>query len=403
MVNKFKSKVFFYTEVYPTSENTHLAPYLYHRVSIMERIGIEVFIIKTSRGSNYKSVMSILKSLLLGNNCGFDGQKVIKLFSPNGFFKSQQKLPNNNLFTGLLIAIQNYILITKFKPEVLIFHFLWYSEPLYWLRFFKFPIKKSILHLHGSDVNYISSINFKKQYLDLTIGRLNAIIFSSNNLKSKFNAFTKERFENIPKFVTYNGWTNDRSKNDYKSPEIELLKLKKKEGFRIISYIGNLYKDKGINEFFLVAKISKISNPRDYFVCIGGGEIEQQLRKKAKDKGINLLVLGPKSPESVYDFLEVTDILVNPSKSEGFSTINIEAQSFGKIVLCFDVGGNNEGIFYKEFLMTWNDSLRFRVNLILQKLDAMANLIFDKKSIKRSVDYFNWESIVNREIEIFKS
>ena len=99
----------------------------------------------------------------------------------------------------------------------------------------------------------------------------------------------------------------------------------------------------------------------------------------------------------------LTDVVINTSKYEGVSTINIEAQSLGKVVLCFDVGGNKEGLVYQEFLITWDSSFRIRVEMILKKLDFIIDFEYSEDIIRKGVEKYSWEKIVNNEIAIYQS
>jgi hypothetical protein len=396
-------RLFIYTEIYPSNDNEFVASYLYNRTLFLKKSGIDVIIIKTQRGSNIKSIKNIFKNLIFNLADDFKGQKIIKLYSPLGYFGLNNSLPSNNCLTGLILGIQNLILILKYKPSILVFHFLWYTEIFYWLKYFKLSRKISIVHLHGSDVNYIENIKFNDNYLDYTIGSADAIFFSSNSLFEKLKSFSGVNFLTIPHYITYNGWTNNAENKLHEIEGFNDIRLLKRKGYRIITYAGNVYDDKGIKEFLSVATVSKLRKPHDFFLCIGGGPNLDYLKEKANKKALNIKFLGPLKPGIVYEFLRLTDVLINPSKSEGFSTINIEAQSLGKVVLCFDVGGNKEGLVYQEFLITWDRSFRIRVEMILKKLDFIIDFEYSEDIIRKGVEKYSWEKIVNNEIAIYQS
>jgi glycosyltransferase involved in cell wall biosynthesis len=79
--------------------------------------------------------------------------------------------------------------------------------------------------------------------------------------------------------------------------------------------------------------------PEIRFIHVGGGPLEPDLKKEAKNLGVNdfWLWLGPRS--DVPDLLSAADLLAVPSYMESLSYAALEAQAAGLPVLASNVGG----------------------------------------------------------------
>lgn len=74
--------------------------------------------------------------------------------------------------------------------------------------------------------------------------------------------------------------------------------------------------------------------PNSVLMLIGEGELEQEVRKQVKDKGIedSVLFLGKK--KDAYKYYQAMDCFVLPSRYEGLGMVAIEAQASGLPVVC---------------------------------------------------------------------
>ena len=70
------------------------------------------------------------------------------------------------------------------------------------------------------------------------------------------------------------------------------------------------------------------------FLWVGTGEMEEAIKEKIKNLGLehNFRLVGSKP--NVQDYLSAMDIFVLPSLWEGLGIVNIEAQTSGLITLC---------------------------------------------------------------------
>ncbi len=104
-----------------------------------------------------------------------------------------------------------------------------------------------------------------------------------------------------------------------------------------VVFAGRIEEAKGIDLLMEVLKVL----PQDRFeewVFIGEGPLKEPLMKLCFEFGIPSKFPGFFSQSEVHKYLEMADILVLPSKSEGFPKIVAEAWNYGVITLVSPVG-----------------------------------------------------------------
>lgn len=101
----------------------------------------------------------------------------------------------------------------------------------------------------------------------------------------------------------------------------------------LIGQIGRLTPVKGHAFSLELMQTLSLVEQDFHFLIAGNGELEEKLKKQAKQLGISQLVtfLGRVSP--VYPLLASLDLLILPSRAEGLGTVVIEAQAVGLPVL----------------------------------------------------------------------
>ncbi len=113
---------------------------------------------------------------------------------------------------------------------------------------------------------------------------------------------------------------------------------------KIIGIIANLRPVKRIDRFLLMAKAVNEKLSSTHFLILGGGELDKELKRQAENIGLKNSVhfMGPVS--DVQSYLEIFDVGVLTSESEGLSNTLIEYARAGVPTVAFDVGGNGEVI-----------------------------------------------------------
>ncbi len=115
-------------------------------------------------------------------------------------------------------------------------------------------------------------------------------------------------------------------------------------GAKIVGIIANLRPVKRIDRFLLMARAVNDKLPDTHFLILGGGELEKELKQQAQEIGLKDMVHFLGSVSDVQSYLEIFDVGVLTSESEGLSNTLIEYARAGVPTVAFDVGGNGEVI-----------------------------------------------------------
>lgn len=140
--------------------------------------------------------------------------------------------------------------------------------------------------------------------------------------------FGKNSVENGKVSILHNGLDYDKFKINFEIRD----KLRKELGLEdkiIFGHVGRFNVQK--NHSFLLDVFNEVhrQNENARLVLIGEGELEQDIRKKVNDLGLNeyVKILGPKP--NINEYLMAFDMLIFPSFFEGMPNVIIEAQATG--------------------------------------------------------------------------
>ncbi len=218
--------------------------------------------------------------------------------------------------------------------------------PFYFRRFAKsadlihyhmlFPLAEFmevILNPHKKKVATLHYEKFRKSYLriiyrpllQIFLKRMDKIIIPSKTfLDSKLLSKFKEKIEVIPFAINTKNFTLDSEKEKLKE------EIKKKYGFPIILFIGNLLPYKGLEYL-----INAMKNVRGKLLLIGDGYLKDQLLNLTARNGLEGKVhfLGRKRYDELASYYHACDIFVLPSTYESFGLVQLEAMACGKPVI----------------------------------------------------------------------
>ena len=97
----------------------------------------------------------------------------------------------------------------------------------------------------------------------------------------------------------------------------------------LIGNIGRLAEQK--NQKFLISLLRKINDkyPNIYLIIVGGGDLEKNLKRQAKDLNIEKNIIFTGSVNNAMDYYSAMDVFVMPSLYEGLPFTAVEAQVNG--------------------------------------------------------------------------
>jgi glycosyltransferase involved in cell wall biosynthesis len=112
----------------------------------------------------------------------------------------------------------------------------------------------------------------------------------------------------------------------------------------VIGTMGRLVPVKGLDRLFRAAHIIHRQRPNVKFIIAGDGPLRNTLQDTARDYGLaqNVLFLGHRNDS--YNILQLMDLFVLPSSSEGIPMVLLEALALARPVVASRVGGIPEVI-----------------------------------------------------------
>ena len=244
------------------------------------------------------------------------------------------------------------------------------------LNYILLTLKPSIIHCHNSNV--VNFIFFKTCPITLTVHDVNysAKSYHKYDMLFAISKAVKKDIEskgNFPIELVYNGVKD------------ELIKKKnnvlKKGNFKIVVISRLEHKKKGqdlvLNAIKLLINKDKITNFHIDF--IGEGSSKEFLLRQAEELAIDQYVsfLGSKSRNYIYDNLCNYDLLIQPSRYEGFGLTIVEAM-FAKIpVLVSDIDGPLEIVNNGEYGIIFKNDNSNEMYIELKKIFKNYNNIVD--------------------------
>jgi glycosyltransferase involved in cell wall biosynthesis len=123
---------------------------------------------------------------------------------------------------------------------------------------------------------------------------------------------------------------------------VDEIRFRLKLASPVVGTVARLHRQKGIVYLLEAAQEIHRQRPEAKIVVVGGGPLENTLRRKAGRSGLgrNLLLLGERA--DARELLFLFDIFVLPSLWEGLPLALIEAATLGKPIVATDIDGVRE-------------------------------------------------------------
>jgi glycosyltransferase involved in cell wall biosynthesis len=216
------------------------------------------------------------------------------------------------------------------------------------------------------------------------------MIVASQFMKSilLYNGFEKKRIEHIPLFTDL--------------PEYKASIPSKDQP--IVLGVGRIATEKGMD--YLVRAFSKVGY-RAKLIIVGEGPALESLKSLVQALGISERVTFPGwlAHEHLGEFYRKSNVVVIPSVApESFGMVGIEAMSYGKPVIAFDIGGISEWLYDGEtgFLLAPRDEagLQEKINALIERPELAGQM--GGKGRKAVIEKFSPERHVERLISVFE-
>jgi glycosyltransferase involved in cell wall biosynthesis len=183
----------------------------------------------------------------------------------------------------------------------------------------------------------------------------------------------------------------------------------KKEGKKVLLYLGRLHPKKGIANLIkswalLRSSRSSVGDvPSDQWVLViagwDQGSYERELRRQTADNGTanSILFLGPRFNEEKAACFRNCDAFVLPSYSEGLPTVVLEAWSHGKPVLMTPQCNLPEGFAADAAIRveTKSESIQQGIRTLLE-MSAADRRAMGQRGLKLISEHFTWSKIASQ-------
>ena len=163
-----------------------------------------------------------------------------------------------------------------------------------------------------------------------------------------------------------------------------------------IIYVGRLSKEKGILELLSVSK----ELPGDVnLIIVGNGPEEDNVKIASKQENIHYLGYLP--PEKTIPLIRGSEILIQPSLTEGISSTILESIVCKTAIIATNVGGNGEILTNRKtgILVKNHDEILGSIKDLMINLDF--RLLLTDNAFKEIQNY-DWSKIGNEYLNIYK-
>jgi len=373
-------KILYVTSSVPTPEFKLYGTFIYNRIKELSKLGIKVSVAK------YNSVIKPNFRIGLLPNYNFQdlGYNInIEVNVLNGFI-----IPTKNIFWGTTKKLENIFNNGEF--DIIHAHFLWDTYPVYLIN--KRTGIPYIVTVHGSDIHTLPYKNTRIRNTVLNIlENASMVLFVSKYLLSQSRAigFSGKNISIIP-----NGF-DDKIFNISKPSNIT------RSDKNTIGFIGSLIPTKGADRVPYIFKSIHEKCPNTQFILVGEGYLRKEITKKLMDLNIldKVKYSGWISQQELSKHINDMDVIITPSRKEGWGCIVIEAQACGVPVVGSDAGGLPESIGNGGVIVHEGN------NFIDRFTDAVIEMIDNppKKEllINRSKEY-TWEKTVKEELLVYQ-
>lgn len=246
-----------------------------------------------------------------------------------------------------------------------------------------------VITAHGSDINYIPKKYPKAKPLLLhTLEAAKAVIFVSSSLleAAKGLGYSGRNAEVVPNGVDTRVFSFNSN-------------IAKKTENPSICFVGNFYKVKGADYLPRIFQIVKSYIPSALFTTVGEGPLKKHVISRCRKLGINTRFLDRMPQQELSRILQEMDLLIIPSRNEGWPCIVLEAQACGLAVVGSSKGGIPEAIgIWGRVVEDGRDFEERFAEAIVHQLEELPN----KDLIRRRAEEFDWKNTVAREVCVYK-
>ncbi|MGB4722636.1 MAG: glycosyltransferase family 4 protein, partial [Defluviitoga tunisiensis] len=246
-----------------------------------------------------------------------------------------------------------------------------------------------VVTCHGSDINLLME-NAKELYIDV-LGNADKVIFVSNALLNK------------AKSLSYSGTNavvipNGIDPKIFKPLDKEKIKRELGLNKKVVGYVGNLKYVKRADKFSEIFENIALKQEVEFLV-VGDGELRENVEKECRQKSLKVKFVGRVPNDEVPYYMNAMDVMILPSKNEGWPCVVLEAQACGVPVVGSSNGGIPEAI--GDGGMAVEEGEDFEKRFADAVVELLKNPINSSYLRERALG-FSWENIVKKEVKVYE-
>ena len=227
-----------------------------------------------------------------------------------------------------------------------------------------------------------------------------AVVAVGNSVKENLTDYFHISPEKI--VVIHNAVKPETPEKKYRN---RVLDKWKEQGFRLLGIIGRLSEQKGIDIFLRVVAELKKKNCKIRGIIIGDGELKGELIREAYELGLENEVLFLGYQEHVSTLITQLDLILMPSRWEGFPLTPLEVFAEKKTIVGSNIGGISEIITDGQ-----NGRLVMKDNVPMFT-EAVAELLCDSKLRMKMEDNgyeyysrnFSYDSFMEEYVRLYEN
>jgi len=246
-----------------------------------------------------------------------------------------------------------------------------------------------VITCHGSDINLAMPNN--KELYNNVLEQAGKVIFVSNALlnKAKSLGYSGKNAVVIP---------NGMEPETFKPLDKEKIKRELGLSKKVVGFVGNLVFIKRADKFPEI--FENISSNKDVeFIVVGDGELRENIEKECQKRNLNVKFVGRVSQDKVPYYMNAMDVMILPSRNEGWPCVVLEAQACGVPVVGSSNGGIPEAI--GDGGITVEEGEDFEKRFAEAVVELLKNPI-ERDYLRERALGFSWENIVKQEVAVYE-
>jgi teichuronic acid biosynthesis glycosyltransferase TuaC len=375
--------ILYITPCFPSKKNPSHGPFIGYRMKFLQKYGFKTDILSLNYLSfkGRKGLLRIIKYLII---------LLIPLVKKEKYSFQGYEYSIFRIYYGFIskiwLLIYLLILTKRNKYSLFHYHWLWSTGEL---SFFKKYLKKtSIITIHGSDIHKTARED------NIAYNQYKKSILSADKI-----IYVSEALRNIAKSINLATEKDIIIPNGYDPNLFSLTNKLNKE--LTLGYIGHLIEVKRTDKLPEIFFNVKRRIPNSKLLIVGDGELKNLMVEKFKEYGIycDVIFIGEVPPDKVANYYEMMDLLLIPSRNEGFGTVAIEARACGVPVIGSSNGGVPEAVGKGGIIVQEGENFEKRY------ADAVIEFVKNlpsRESIHKGVKGFTWDNIIRKEIRVYK-